>query len=93
MNYRQTSANEWQWQEGSKTYSVRVMPATASLIWSAWAQVGDAPVFEPGHKQAFTTFLKDGSGPYPAPAALLAELRAALEPPAKRAVFRRLIGR
>ncbi len=93
MTYRRTSANEWQWQEGSKTYSVRVMPGTKSLIWSAWVQVGDAPVFEPGHKQAIAAFLEQGEGPYDAPAALLDELRAVLEAPAKKQPFWRLFRR
>jgi hypothetical protein len=54
---------------------------------------GDAPVFEPGHKQAIAAFLEQGEGPYDAPAALLDELRAVLEPPAKKQPFWRLFRR
>jgi hypothetical protein len=81
MTHRQISSTEWEWQDGARTCGVRIIPQTQTLIWSAYAMVGETPVFEPGHKQPIAEFIQRGGGPYPMPEEVGRALRAALQPP------------
>lgn len=80
MTHKQVSPTEWEWQDGARVCSVRIIPQTQTLIWSAYTRVGDAPVFERGYKQTIAEFVQQGGGPYPMPEEVGRALRAAIQP-------------
>lgn len=82
MDYKQVSQTEWQWQQGAKTYAVRVFPSLGTLIWSARALEGIA--FDDGIRQQIAMFMANGAPEgITLPDALLNELREFLAAPSK----------
>ncbi|MGJ3238677.1 MAG: hypothetical protein ACFE0Q_08230 [Anaerolineae bacterium] len=77
-DFQRISANEWQWQKGSRHHSVRYFPSTDKLIWSGWADTSNGPVFEQGYTQSVADFLQDGVPHLTPPQVLLDELHTAL---------------
>jgi hypothetical protein len=74
------SPTEWTWEEGSRKRAVRVFHSTHTLVWSAWVETSEGPVFEDGARQTVEAFL--AAGPplgLSAPDELIAALRAALQ--------------
>lgn len=79
--FTRVSSSEWHWTAGRWTRSVRYFPVQRTLIWSAWTQGAEGPVFEDGQRQPVPDFLRDGPPPgLTLPDGLADALRAALEP-------------
>lgn len=77
--FTRKSANEWEWQQGNKFYSVRYFSSTKRLIWSGWTQTNNAPEFDAGYVQSAEDFLASGAPEtHNPPQALLDDLREAL---------------
>ena len=57
---KQVSANQWDWQNGRTSYSVRLFPDSQTLIWSVWTGGSEGPQFGDGIRQTFDRFLEVG---------------------------------
>lgn len=78
-DFSRKADNEWQWQQGRKTHSVRYFPTTKRLVWSAWQDTSEGPRFDEGYAQTVDNFLQDGVPGREPPPALIAELQSALQ--------------
>ncbi len=79
--FTRVSGSEWRWTDGRWTRSVRYFPVQGTLVWSAWTQGAEGPVFEDGLRQLAADFLQDGPPPgLTVPDGLMDALRAALTP-------------
>ncbi|MBC7814087.1 MAG: hypothetical protein H7175_23235 [Burkholderiales bacterium] len=57
-----TAHNHWIWlDEIGKNHEVRMFETGDTLIWAAWIDADDGPVFENGIKQQCADFLENGA--------------------------------
>jgi hypothetical protein len=60
-DYQQTAPAEWRWRDDTRQRSVRLFASTRRLIWSAWVETSEGPVFDDGIAQDVDLFLQTGA--------------------------------
>ncbi len=79
--FQQSAPAEWRWHGDTRQRSVRLFASTRRLIWSAWVETSEGPVFDDGIAQDFDGFLQTGPPPgVDVPPDLVALLRGKLDP-------------
>ena len=57
-----TAHNHWIWIDGDgKNHEVRMFESSDMLIWAAWVDTSDGPMFENGIKQPCMEFIQNGA--------------------------------
>ncbi len=81
MAYKQISRYAWTWEESQRQHAVRHFPEQGTLIWSAWTDTSEGPMFDDGVRQTLLEFQERGApqGLNP-PSDLIEALRATLLP-------------
>lgn len=61
MAYKRLSKYEWTWQEEQRQRAVRHFPEQGTLIWSAWTDTSEGPMFDDGVRQTLLEFQQRGA--------------------------------
>jgi len=78
-DYLCTAPTEWTWQDDQRHHAVRLFKSTRRLIWSAWAETENGPVYDDGISQTYDAFTTQGAPDHlHVPPELAALLRQAL---------------
>lgn len=59
-SYQRVSDSEWRWEDAGRNRSLRLFASTRRLIWSAWVDSLEGPVYEDGLAQTYEVFLAEG---------------------------------